>query len=86
MAEHTCTYSIGDMSPDRRLAAILLAGNAFGTILMEVRFRELVTTSEDMLTAIGEESVKDQQGGEWQCRHSERERVGRGRTNIYSDL
>lgn len=53
--QRTCTYSIGDVSPDNRLTTILLAGNAFGTMLTELRLRGLATTSEDMLTAKNEE-------------------------------
>lgn len=53
--QRTCTYSKGVESPDIRLAITLLAGNAFGIILTELRFRGLVMTNEDMLTAKKEE-------------------------------
>lgn len=49
--KRTCTKSIGDVSPDNRLADILLAGNPLGTIFTEQRLRGFVATREDMLTA-----------------------------------
>ena len=49
----TCTNSSGLLSPDGRDADTLLAGNALGTMLMELRFFGLEIRSDDMLTAKG---------------------------------
>src|SRR3569833_714404 len=38
---------MGELSPTDRVADTLFAGNALGTMLMEVRLRGLVTTSDE---------------------------------------
>lgn len=48
--QRTCTYSTTLLSPMSRVAANLVAGNASGTTLRTVRFRELVIVREDMVT------------------------------------
>lgn len=46
----TCTNSIGVFSPMERDTDARVAGNALGTMLIEVRFRGLEMTSEEMDT------------------------------------
>ena len=50
-ALRTWMNSMGALSPSGRDVYTLLAGNAFGTMLIDVRFRGLVMTSDEMDTA-----------------------------------
>jgi hypothetical protein len=50
--KRTWTNSTGELSPSDRDADTLVAGNAFGTMLIDVRFRGLDMTTEEIDTAI----------------------------------
>lgn len=58
--------STGLGSPAGLEAAILLAGYAFGTMLIDVRLCGLVTTREDMLTALRRRSATKNRTGSGQ--------------------